>query len=91
MKFKNTNDRFTLIDEENDNQVGYVVYKLDNNILSIISTFVNPLYQGKGMAKLLIDKVVSFSKEKNYKIKPICSYSVAYFEKHPEFKDLLIK
>ncbi|MGN6147810.1 MAG: GNAT family N-acetyltransferase, partial [Rhizomicrobium sp.] len=44
---------------------------------------------GKGTASRLMDGVVAMAREKNYRIRPTCSYAVAWFRRHPEAHDLL--
>ena len=36
-----------------------------------------------------MEKVINEAKEKGLKIIPVCSYAVSYFEKNPEYKELL--
>lgn len=70
----------------------YIKYSFrDEKTLSIDSTFVDPKLRGKGVAKQLTEKVVGIAKENNYKIIPVCSYAVKYFETKPEYKELLSK
>lgn len=73
-----------------NNPDAYLKYSFrDENTISIDSTFVDPKLRGEGVAKLLTDKVVDLAKENNYKIIPVCSYAVMYFEKNQELTDLL--
>lgn len=73
-----------------NNPDAYIKYSFrDENTLSIDSTFVDPKLRGKGVAKQLTEKVVELAEENNYKIIPVCSYAVKYFEDHIEHSDLL--
>lgn len=80
-------DKIELIQE--DKVVGKIEFVKDNNELTITHTIVNPLFRGQGIAKVLMEKVIELSKEKGLKIIPVCSYAVSYFEKNPEYKELL--
>lgn len=60
----------------------------DENTVSIDSTFVDPKLRGQGVAKKLTEKVVDLAREEGYKIIPVCSYAVKFFE-DPQFSDLL--
>lgn len=83
------NDNSFYIGEE-ENPKAYIKYSFeDDNTLSIDSTFVDPEFRGQGVAEQLTDKVVELAKENNYKIVPVCSYAVKYFEKNEEHKELL--
>lgn len=68
----------------------YLKYSFrDENTLSIDSTFVDPKLRGEGVAKKLTDKVVELAKVEDYKIIPVCSYAVKYFEKNENLKEIL--
>jgi len=77
---------------QEDTKVGYVQgKKVSSNYLSIEHTIVYEQYQGKGYAKILIEEVVHFAKVNNFKIIPICSYAVKFFDKNKEEYDYLLK
>ncbi len=80
-------DKIELIQE--DKVVGKIEFIIDGNELTITHTIVNPLFRGQGIAKILMEKVIEMAKEKGLKIIPVCSYAVSYFEKNPEYKELL--
>ncbi len=80
-------DRIELIQE--GKVVGKIEFNNENGDLSITHTIVNPLFRGQGIAKILMEKVIELAKEKELKIIPICSYAASYFEKNPEYKQLL--
>ena len=91
MEFKQEINKFVLYNDDGKQQIGYITFKLDKSTLIILHTFVSPLFQGQGMAKILIEKVINYAKEQKFMIKPVCSYSVSYFEKHPEYLDIIVK
>lgn len=72
-----------------DNPDAYIKYTVEDGIMSINSTVVKKEMGGQGIAGKLTDRAVEFAREEGYKIKPICSYAVRYFEKKPELKELL--
>ena len=53
------------------------------------STYTPEKYRGIGLAEKIIEKAVSFAKEKELKIRPACIYAVSFFQKHPEYEKLL--
>lgn len=87
MEFK-TKEGLIWLGEENDPKA-YISYTLDDNVMSINHTVVKKELEGQGVAGKLTDKAVEVAKENSYKIKPVCSYAVRYFEKREELKDLL--
>ncbi len=77
-KFEYINNKIILKNEKNK-EIGYVLFNLENNIFTIISTFVNDEFKGKGYAKKLMNETERYVKEYNYKLKLECSYSIKYF------------
>ena len=75
----------------NNNELAYMKYDLNDNILKIIHTYVSDALRGQGIAGKLINEVINICKENNYKIVPICSYAVKFFEKNTQYNDLLKK
>lgn len=52
-------------------------------------TEVNPEYNGKGFGQKMVEKAVSFAREKEIKILPLCPFAKKVFDKTPEFSDVL--
>lgn len=67
----------------------YINYNLKDNVMYITHTIVGKQLQGKGVAGKLTEKAIEFAREKDYKIKPVCPYTVSYFKKRPELEDIL--
>ena len=43
---------------------------------------------GRGVAGKLVDALIADAREQGFKVKTVCSYVVAAFDKHPEWADL---
>ncbi len=72
-----------------DGHLARVVYKEKNGVLHLTNTFVPKELGGRGIAGALVKDVMDDIEKRTLKMKPGCSYIVAYVEKHPEFKKLL--
>ncbi|MEZ0290069.1 MAG: GNAT family N-acetyltransferase [Sulfolobales archaeon] len=72
-----------------DGSKAYLIYKIDGDKMILESTYTPPQHRGKGVAKKLVDKAIEIAREKNLKIVPVCSYSVYYFMKYRETRDML--
>jgi len=72
-----------------DGSRAYLRYSIEGDRINLIETYTPPQHRGKGVAKAMVDKAVEVAKEKGLKIVPICSYSVYYFLKNPQFRDVL--
>jgi predicted GNAT family acetyltransferase len=45
--------------------------------------------RGQGVAAALMGDIVAHARAEGQKLLPLCSYAVAYFERHPEARDVL--
>lgn len=75
-----------------ENKAGKMDISVSGNLLTVYHTEVDEIYNGRGFAKVLLDKLVSYAKEKNMKIVPLCPYVHAQFKRHPEeFEEIWYK
>jgi uncharacterized protein len=89
MEFHNDEKKWlSLLD--NQKVIGHISYSIESNVLTIEHTVVDEYYKGQGLASKLTEELIAFAKTKDYKIKPVCSYAVSYFSKHPEYSSLLV-
>lgn len=84
----NKKDGLIYLGNESDPDA-YISYGLKDGVMSIDHTVVKKELGGQGIAAKLTDEAVNVARENNYKIRPICSYAVRYFEKHEDLQDLL--
>ena len=52
-------------------------------------TGVNPGNEGKGLCKQMVAQAVTYARENNIKIIPLCPFAKKVFDKTPEFRDVL--
>lgn len=64
------------------------VYK-DESTLVIEHTLVDESLRGHGLAHLLVDRVVEFSRSANLKIIPVCPFAKKILENDPVYSDVL--
>ena len=67
-----------------DHKAGKMDISVSGNLLTVYHTEVDENYNGRGFAKVLLDKLVSYASENNMKIVPLCPYVHAQFKPHPE-------
>lgn len=67
----------------------YLGYRVENGVLFIDSTYTPPEHRGKGIAAKLVEAAISYSKENGLRIAANCDYAKKYFERHPEYSQLL--
>ncbi|HDN18240.1 MAG TPA: N-acetyltransferase [Candidatus Bathyarchaeota archaeon] len=66
-----------------------VRYLIEGDRLLITSTYTPPEHRGKGIAAQLLENIVEYARREGYRIVPICSYAVYFFQKRSEYRDVL--
>lgn len=54
-------------------------------------TFVDPAFRGQGVASELLRTAADILRARGQKTRLTCSYAVEWFQRHPEYKDLLVE
>ncbi|MFW1755147.1 GNAT family N-acetyltransferase [Acinetobacter wanghuae] len=68
--------------------VGVCQQQRDAQTMIADHTWVDPLLRGEGLARQLLDALVSFAREKHLKIIPQCSYVDVIFRRDPSLADV---
>lgn len=63
--------------------------KIGKDVIAIDHTFVPPQFRGASLASKLVERGIADARQNGLKVKPVCSYAVAQFRRHPEWNDLL--
>ncbi|AZA75007.1 GNAT family N-acetyltransferase [Chryseobacterium indoltheticum] len=75
-----------------NNKAGKMDISVIGKKLTVYHTEVDEEYAGKGLAKLLLEKLVSYARENDLKIVPLCPYVHAQFKRNPEeYNDVWLK
>jgi uncharacterized protein len=64
-------------------------YRLRDNVLTIDHTGVPAAVGGRGIAAALTQTALDAARREGWRVRPNCAYSVAYIERHPQYRDLL--
>ncbi len=72
-----------------DKSKAYLRYHIEDGKLYLDATYTPEQWRGRGLARKLVEKAIDYAVSKGLKIAPICSYSVYYFLKNPDKRDLL--
>ena len=73
---------------DGDKLIGECEYIPSGNTWSITHTGVREAYGGRGIARLLVLKVIEAARAKGVKIKPVCSYAQKMMVGKEEFNDV---
>ncbi|MGV8946124.1 MAG: GNAT family N-acetyltransferase [Lutibacter sp.] len=83
------NKGFAMAREDNK-RAGTMTYSITPSDYIIIDhTEIEPVFNGKGVGKQLLFKIVEMAREKNIKILPLCPFANAMFKKLTEIQDVL--
>lgn len=89
MEYITEKDRIYALDSAGK-LIAEVTFPTHDGISTIDHTFVDPSLRGQGVApelvKLAVDKILS----EGNRIGATCSYAIAWFRRHPEYKDVVI-
>jgi predicted GNAT family acetyltransferase len=75
---------------EDDKRAGMMTYSIAGPELIIIDhTEVEPEFNGKGVGKQMLYKIVEMARDKSIKIIPLCPFAAKMFQKLDDIKDVL--
>ncbi len=69
--------------------IAYASYRLADSRLTIPHVEAAVPLRGTGAAGRLMEAVAMHARERQWKVVPLCSYAVAWFNRHEEFADVL--
>lgn len=89
MEFKSNDNRIWLEDADG-NEVAFLEYAEERpDVVNILHTVVDDSLAGRGIAGELNKAGAEKLRSEGKKAVLSCSYSVHWFEKHPEYQDVL--
>lgn len=72
--------------EDDKGMMGQADYTLANKVMNINHVEVREDMQGEGLASKILDHAVTYAKDHQMKVNPVCSYAVARFKKKSEYQ-----
>ena len=74
---------------QDDTEMGRMEFGIQDNLLTVYHTEVSPEFEGRGLAKILLQGMVSYARAQHLKVKPLCPYVLARFKRQEEeFADI---
>jgi uncharacterized protein len=73
-----------------EGSTAFLEYKRSRDWLFLIHTEVPSALEGKGMASAIVQKVLQYAKDNNYKIVPICPFVQSFLKRHPEWNEIVV-
>ncbi len=72
-----------------DGDIAFVSYRRNGGVVDLLHAEVPPQHEGQGYGAGLVRGVLELARAKGEKVRPICSFVVAYLRRHPEYRDLV--
>ncbi|RNF39124.1 GNAT family N-acetyltransferase [Planococcus salinus] len=89
MEFTHENNQITAT--ENSEELGFITYVPNGNVLTVAHTEVSPQAEGRGLGKKLVQQIVQYARDEDKTIVAQCAFASSVIEKTPEFQDVLEK
>ncbi|MDW2796910.1 GNAT family N-acetyltransferase [Clostridium boliviensis] len=89
MNFTYTPNRIALYHSDSSLLAEVTFPDVDSNTVNINHTFVDDSLRGQGIAGQLMKAAADQLRSEGKKAVLTCSYAINWFEKHPEYQDLL--
>jgi len=83
-------DRKRYVIAEDGDQVGFVTYRLQDGLIDLIHTEVDPDHAGRGLAGVLIRTVLDDARARGLAVLPHCPYVAGFIGSHrDDYLDLV--
>lgn len=89
MNFIHSQNRIFLINDNNETIAEITFPDIDENTVNINHTFVSDSLRGQGIAGKLMKAAAEQLQSQNKKAVLTCSFAVKWFERNPEYSNLL--
>jgi predicted GNAT family acetyltransferase len=74
---------------EGDRVVGLASYHVDDGVMTLPHTEIDPSVGGRGLGTALVAGVLDAARERGLHVLPYCSFVRHYIQQHPEDVDLV--
>ena len=91
IKMEETLNRGSFYIGKYDNKVAEINWGKHDGYIEVDETRVDESLKGQGIGIKLFKLVIEHARKHSLKIKPVCSFVVKMFERHPEHRDLLVE
>jgi uncharacterized protein len=79
--------RYELV--EDGSVVGEIRYRREHGAVALVHTEVDPVYEGKGLAGVLVEGALQDLRERGLRVIPVCPFVRSWLRRHPEYTDLI--
>ena len=75
--------------KDGDRVVGLASYHVDDDVMTLPHTEIDPAMGGRGLGTRLVAEVLTAARERQLHVLPYCSFIRKYLVEHPEDLDLV--
>jgi predicted GNAT family acetyltransferase len=75
--------------EEDGEVAGFIAYRRDDGVITMVHTDVDPKWEGKGVGSALARGALDDVRARGLKVRPLCPFVAAFIKRHPEYDDLV--
>ena len=72
-----------------DGTLCFVAYRRSPGVVALTHAEVPPALEGRGVGSRMVRAVLDKVRADGDKVVPLCSFVVAFIQRHPEFQDLV--
>ena len=76
--------------KQGDMTIAELTYSLEDGVMTIDHTEVQPEHEGKGIGGKMIEESYAFAKANNYKVNPLCPFAEVIFDRNEEWSDVRV-
>ena len=77
---------------EEDGEVrGFIQYRPDDGVITLVHTDVDPKWEGHGVGSALVQGTLDDLRARGLKVRPLCPFVAAYIRRHPEYEEIVQK
>jgi len=73
-----------------DRSKAFLKYTVENGVMKLLETYTPQQYRGRGIGAQLVKYAVDLARRNNWLIMPVCSYTIYFFMKNPEYRSILV-
>lgn len=89
MDFTYNSDKISFLHSDGHILAEITFPDIDENTVNINHTYVDDSLRGKGIAGQLVEAAAKQIRSQGKKAVPTCSYAADWFERHPEYGDIV--
>lgn len=75
---------------EQDGEVrGFIQYRRDDDVITLVHTDVDPKWEGHGVGSALVQGALDDARARGLSVRPQCPFVAAYIRRHPDYEEIV--